>query len=84
VRVLTPVSGDAGTASWPCSLKLLTSFDPMSPVPPMMTSFMIDVPFLVEVAREASDLVLGLFSLPFRQRARHVPPNLPRPASASH
>src|SRR6476646_11464334 len=48
VRVLTPVSGDAGTASWPCSLSVATSFDPMSPVPPMMTSFMIDVPFCVE------------------------------------
>src|SRR5215510_8803960 len=43
VSVLTPVSGDAGTASWPWSLSLVTSFDPMRPVPPMMTSFMIDV-----------------------------------------
>ena len=49
MRVLTPVSGDAGTASWPCSLSLVTSFDPMSPVPPMMTSFMIDVPFCVSL-----------------------------------
>src|SRR5262245_62248929 len=45
VSVLTPVSGDAGTASWPCSRSLATSFDPMRPVPPMMTSFMIEVPF---------------------------------------
>ena len=48
MRVLTPVSGDAATASWPCSRSLVTSFDPMSPVPPMMTSFMIDVPSCVD------------------------------------
>ncbi len=43
VSVLTPVPGDAGTASWPSAVSLVTSFEPMSPVPPMMTSFMIDV-----------------------------------------
>src|SRR5262245_23630185 len=40
VSVLTPVSGEAGTASWPCSRSLLTSFEPISPVPPMITSLM--------------------------------------------
>ena len=44
MSVLTPVFGAAATASWPRSRSLVTSFDPMSPVPPMMTSFMIDVP----------------------------------------
>src|SRR5438477_2348632 len=41
VRVLTPVLGAAATASCPCSRRLLTSFDPMSPVPPITTIFMI-------------------------------------------
>ena len=39
--VLTPVAGEAGTASWPSSVSFVTSFEPMSPVPPMMTIFMI-------------------------------------------
>src|SRR4051794_30850206 len=39
VRVLTPVSGDAGTASWPCAVSAVTTFEPIRPVPPMMTSF---------------------------------------------
>src|SRR5262245_6393795 len=37
--VLTPVLGAAATASCPCSRSLLTSFDPMSPVPPITTTF---------------------------------------------
>src|SRR6476646_4656833 len=41
VRVLTPVLGAAATASCPCSRSLLTSFDPMSPVPPITTIFII-------------------------------------------
>ena len=40
VSVLTPEFGDAGTASWPWSRSLATSFDPMSPLPPITTSFM--------------------------------------------
>src|SRR5262245_15623419 len=55
VSVLTPVSGEAGTASWPCSRSLVTSFDPMSPVPPMMTSFMIDLRFCVQPMPESVD-----------------------------
>jgi hypothetical protein len=41
VSVSTPVSGEAGTASWPSSRSCVTSFEPMSPVPPMMTIFMV-------------------------------------------
>src|SRR6267143_1246303 len=41
VSVLTPVLRDAATASCPCSRSLLTSFDPMSPVPPITTIFII-------------------------------------------
>jgi hypothetical protein len=39
VRVFTPVFGEAGTASWPCSPSLATSFDPISPVPPITMIF---------------------------------------------
>src|SRR5690242_7044007 len=38
--VLTPVSGDAGTTWWPRPDKRSTSFEPMSPVPPITTIFM--------------------------------------------
>jgi hypothetical protein len=44
VRVLTPGLGDAATASWPCSRSLVTSFDPIRPVPPMTTIFMSCLP----------------------------------------
>src|SRR6267142_1650662 len=47
VRVLTPELGDAATASCPCSRTLLTSFDPMSPVPPITTIFII-VSFILD------------------------------------
>ena len=37
----TPVSGEAAMASWPCSLSLVTTLEPISPVPPMTTIFMV-------------------------------------------
>ena len=40
VSVLTPVLGDAATASSPWSLSLSTTFDPSIPVPPITTIFM--------------------------------------------
>ena len=55
VRVLTPVFGDAGTTSWPCSPSLVTSFEPIRPVPPMTTIFMVS-PF---VSRERRALQEG-------------------------
>src|SRR5260370_13069025 len=45
VRELTPELGDAATASCPCSRSLVTSLDPMSPLPPMTTIFIIIPPF---------------------------------------
>ena len=45
VRVLTPESGDAATASLSSSLRQATTFEPISPVPPMTTIFMT-IPFL--------------------------------------
>ena len=47
VRVLTPVPGDAATASWPSAASSVTSFEPMSPVPPMTTIFMGEPPVSV-------------------------------------
>ena len=43
VRALTPDEGDAGTASWPSSRRIGTSFFPMSPLPPITTIFMTDL-----------------------------------------
>src|SRR2546421_174984 len=40
VSVLTPVSGAAGTASSPRSRSILTTFEPIRPVPPMITILM--------------------------------------------
>ena len=42
---MIPNLGDAGTASWPCSQSVATTFEPMSPVPPITTIFM-GLPFL--------------------------------------
>ena len=39
--------GDAATASCPCSRNLLTSFEPMSPVPPI-TMIFINCPFMMD------------------------------------
>jgi hypothetical protein len=41
VRVFTPVSGAAASASWPAPRRRATTFEPMSPVPPMTTIFML-------------------------------------------
>src|SRR5215472_54234 len=46
VMLLTPVLGAAATASCRRSRNLLTSFDPISPVPPTTTIFMIVPSFL--------------------------------------
>src|SRR5690348_5006555 len=40
VSVLTPVSGAAATASWPRSRSEATTFEPIRPVPPIITTFM--------------------------------------------
>jgi hypothetical protein len=44
VSVLTPVLGDAATASCPCSSSPATSFDPIRPVPPITTIFIVFLP----------------------------------------
>ena len=40
-RASTPVSGDAASGSWPSARSFLTSFDPIRPVPPITTIFML-------------------------------------------
>src|SRR4051812_24868444 len=44
-RVSTPEDGEAATASWPCAASVATTSEPISPVPPMTTIFMV---FLLE------------------------------------
>src|SRR5512147_1192788 len=48
--VLTPVLGEAATTSWPPWRRMATVFEPMRPVPPMTTIFII-IPFLPAGAR---------------------------------
>src|SRR5215217_4631478 len=45
VSVLTPESSAADTAWWPCPRSLRTSFEPMSPLPPITTIFMMSLLF---------------------------------------
>src|SRR5262245_31184329 len=57
VRVLTPDDGDAGTASWPRSRRMGTSFFPMRPLPPITTIFML-ISWLVSLLRFGDDDLL--------------------------
>src|SRR6516162_546771 len=41
VMVLTPVLGEAATTSWPPWRRMATVFEPIRPVPPMTTIFMV-------------------------------------------
>src|SRR6516164_3431676 len=43
VRLLTPDDGDAARTSWLCRLRMVTSFFPMSPLPPITTTFMTNL-----------------------------------------
>jgi len=45
VTAFTPVDGAAATASCPCSVKVCTTFDPIRPVPPITTIFMLSLPW---------------------------------------
>src|SRR5512132_2520013 len=44
VMVLTPLLGEAATTSWPPSRRIATVFEPIRPVPPITTIFMIYPP----------------------------------------
>ena len=54
VMVLTPVLGEAATTSWPPWRRMATVFEPIRPVPPMTTIFMVYPP-------------LSTFTLPCRR-----------------
>src|SRR6266550_2330575 len=41
VMLLTPLLGEAATTSWPPWRRMATVFEPISPVPPMTTIFMV-------------------------------------------
>src|SRR5262245_9002006 len=47
VMVLTPLLGDAATISWPPRRRMATVFEPIRPVPPITTIFMV-YPSLVD------------------------------------
>src|SRR5215471_15841913 len=49
VMVLTPVLGEAATTSWPPWRRMGAVFEPIRPVPPMMTTF---IPNLLVLAPE--------------------------------
>src|SRR6266851_2147670 len=53
VMLLTPVLGEAATTSWPPWRRIGTVFEPMRPVPPIMTIF---IPNLLVGEREESPL----------------------------
>src|SRR5215510_13174615 len=44
VMVLTPVWGEAATTSWPLWRSMGTAFEPIRPVPPITTIFMVSPP----------------------------------------
>src|SRR5882757_7555123 len=44
VMVLTPLLGEAATSSWPPLRRMATVFEPIRPVPPMTTIFMVYPP----------------------------------------
>src|SRR5499426_3949793 len=44
VMLLTPVVGEAATTSWPLWRRMATAFEPMRPVPPMTTIFIVYPP----------------------------------------
>src|SRR5437870_3686182 len=64
VTLLTPELGDAAIAWCPCSRSLLTSFEPMSPVPPITTIFIISPSCLTKAYQSHRSVVLGMTELP--------------------
>src|SRR5947208_2000952 len=56
VMMSTPVAGDAASGSWPAARSLVTSFEPIRPVPPITTIFIL-FPFgFVSVGLSAASL----------------------------
>src|SRR5271156_331616 len=74
VRVLTPLRGEAATASWPRSLSLCTTFDPRTPAPPITTIFMA-VPFTDHATSALQNLNRG--DNPAKPPTRQPDPSTP-------
>src|SRR6186713_670516 len=53
VMVLTPLLGEAAMTSWPPRRRMTVVFEPISPVPPMITIFMIYPPLSMTGSNEA-------------------------------
>src|SRR5262249_28543291 len=91
VSVLTPVSGDAATASWSLALRQVTTFEPIRPVPPITAIFMMFLPGSVPRRPLAVATALpgreGSFDLPLLGLGVRLPHLVRRPvkgrASAS-
>jgi hypothetical protein len=49
VMVLTPVLGEAAMTSWPRCRRMVTVFEPIRPVPPITTIFMVDPPLSLTI-----------------------------------
>src|SRR5215471_12010620 len=58
VMVLTPPLGDAARTSWPAWRRMATTFEPIRPVPPMTTIFMVHPP-LVDANEDSATPRLG-------------------------
>src|SRR6185503_18362083 len=52
VMVLTPLLGEAATTSWPHWRRMETVFEPIRPVPPMTTIFMVSLPSAPEEGQQ--------------------------------
>src|SRR3954454_13568103 len=72
--VLMPLFGEAATTSWPPWRRMATVFEPIRPVPPITTIFMVDLPFSItgNPHRERTAPSSGV--------ARKRPPATPVPA----
>src|SRR3989449_10920515 len=55
VMVLTPVLGEAATTSWPPWRRMATVFEPIRPVPPMTTIFILDLSLASQCVGSALD-----------------------------
>src|SRR5438034_2028518 len=55
VMVLTPVLGEAATTSWPPWRRMATVFEPIRPVPPITTIFILHLSLLSQRAGSALD-----------------------------
>src|SRR5262244_1067715 len=55
VMVLTPVLGEAAKTSWPPCRRMATVFEPIKPVPPITTIFMVNLSLCHTVVGSALD-----------------------------